>query len=351
MAGWQFAFGFLSALVLSSFKPITVLKGKLKNNTRGIILRKGLVVMQFIASIALIAATFIVYRQLKYMTSHDMGMNINQVLVIERPGIADTSEAVFNSSIETFKNEVEKDPTIQNASSSFTIPGKQREYKVVIKRYGDNTDSTIVRFNSMDYNFLDVYKMKLVAGRNFSKEFPNDDDTSVIITEKAAQQLGYKKPQDAVGKTIVIPQFGWNPIIVGVINDYNQVSLKKPLDPTIIACALYNGEYYSLRLNTNDLSKTLAIVQRSWTAAFPGNPFEYFFLDDYFNKQYENERRFEKLFIVFAILAIIIGCVGLFGLSAYTASQRIKEIGIRKVLGASVADITKMLSEISSNLF
>ena len=336
--------GIYPALVLSSFKPITVLKGKLKNNTRGIILRKGLVVMQFIASIALIAATFIVYRQLKYMTSHDMGMNINQVLVIERPGIADTSEAVFNSSIEAFKNEVRKDPAIQNVSSSFTIPGKQREYKVVIKRYGDNTDSTTVRFNSMDYNFLDVYKMKLVAGRNFSKEFPNDDDTSVIISEKAAQQLGYKKPQDAVGKTIVIPQFGWNPIIIGVINDYNQVSLKKPLDPTIISCSLYNGEYYSLRLNTNDLSKSLASVQRSWTAAFPGNPFEYFFLDDYFNKQYENERRFEKLFIVFAILAIIIGCVGLFGLSAYTASQRIKEIGIRKVLGASVTDITKMLS-------
>lgn len=337
--------GSYPALVLSSFKPITVLKGKLKNNNRGILLRKGLVVMQFMASIALIAGTFIVYRQVKYMTGRDMGMNIDQVMVIERPGIADTSETVFKSSIEAFRNELKKDPAIQNASSSFTIPGKQREYKIIIKKYGDNTDSTTVRFNSMDYNFLDVFKMKLLAGRNFSREFPNDDDTSVIITEKASQLLGYKTPRDAVGKTLIIPQFGgWKPIIVGLVNDYHQLSLKKPLDPAIFSCSQYGGEYYSLRINTTNLPKTLENVRKAWTTAFAGNPFEYFFLDDYFNKQYENERKFEKLFFVFAILAIIIGCLGLFGLSAYTASQRIKEIGIRKVLGASVQDITKMLS-------
>jgi putative ABC transport system permease protein len=133
--------------------------------------------------------------------------------------------------------------------------------------------------------------------------------------------------------------------VVGVVNDYHQLSLKKPLDPSIFTFSSYQGEYYSVRINTNNLSGTLKHVEHSWTTAFPGNPFEFFFLDDYFNKQYENEKRFEKLFIVFAILAIIIGCVGLFGLSAYTASQRIKEIGIRKVLGASVPDITKMLSK------
>lgn len=337
--------GFYPALVLSAFRPIIVLKGKFQTASRGVLLRKGLVVAQFIASIALIAGTFIVYRQLKYMTSRNMGMNINQVMVIERPGIADTSQAVFNSSIDAFRNEVKKDPTILNASSSFTIPGKQREYKTIIKKYGNISDSTTVRFNSMDYDFLDVFKMKLIAGRNFSKEFPNDDDTSVIITEKAAEQLGYKTPQDAIGKTIEIPQFRWKPIIVGVINDYHQLSLKKPLDPTVIACGLYNGEYYSLRINTADISKTIENVRKAWTTAFPGNPLEYFFLDEYFDRQYASERKFEKLFVTFAVLAIIIGCLGLFGLSAYTASQRIKEIGIRKVLGASVPDITKMLSK------
>jgi len=338
--------GFYPALVLSSFKPIETLKGKLKSSTRGIILRKGLVVSQFMASIALIAGTFIVYRQLKYMTSRDMGMNINQVMVIERPGIADTSRKFYNSSIDAFRNELKKDPTIQAVSASLTIPGKQREYKLVLKKYGvANSDSVTVRINTLDYEFLNVFKMKLIAGRAFSADFPKDVDTSIIITETTARLLGFRKPEDAVGKTCAIPQFNWNPIVVGVVNDYNQVSLKKPLDPSIFGCSLYDGEYYSLRINTNDLSRTLKHVQHSWATAFPGNPFEFFFLDDYFNKQYEADKRFEKLFIVFAVLAIIIGCVGLFGLSAYTASQRIKEIGIRKVLGASVTDITKMLSK------
>jgi putative ABC transport system permease protein len=338
--------GLYPALVLSSFKPITVLKGKLKNNASGIILRKGLVIMQFIASIALIAGTFIVYRQLKYMTSQDMGMNINQVLVVERPGIADTSRTVFNSSIDAFRNELKKDPSVQAVSASFTVPGKQREYKVTLKRYGvANTDSIGARFNSFDYEFLDVFKMKLIAGRKFSPDFPKDQDTSIIITETAAKLLGFKKPEDAIGKVLTVAEFRWNPIVVGVVNDYHQLSLKKPLDPSFFTYSSYDGEYYSVRINTNNLSRTLKHVEHSWTSAFPGNPFEYFFLDDYFNKQYENEKRFEKLFMVFAILAIIIGCVGLFGLSAYTASQRIKEIGIRKVLGASVPDITKMLSK------
>src|SRR6202008_238639 len=120
---------------------------------------------------------------------------------------------------------------------------------------------------------------------------------------------------------------------------------KKPLDPSILSCSLYGGEYYSIRINTNNLSRTLDNVRKSWATAFPGNPFEYFFLDEYFNKQYENERKFEKLFFVFAILAIVIGCLGLFGLSAYTASQRIKEIGIRKALGSSDRGIFILLSQ------
>jgi putative ABC transport system permease protein len=339
--------GFYPALVLSSFKPIIVLKGKFQTANRGVLLRKGLVIAQFIASIALIAGTFIVYRQLKYMTSRDMGMNINQVMVVERPGIMDTSQAIYNSSIDAFRNELKKDPSIEAVSASFTIPGKQREYKVQLKRYGvANSDSVIVRFNSLDYDFLEVFKMKLIAGRKFSPDFPNDDDTSVIITETASRLLGFKKPEDAIGQTLTIQAFGgWNPIVVGVVNDYHQISLKKPLDPSIFNCSLYGGEYYSMRINTSNLPRTIDHVKKSWATAFRGNPFEYFFLDEYFDRQYASERKFEKLFVSFAVLAIIIGCLGLFGLSAYTASQRIKEIGIRKVLGASVPDITKMLSK------
>ena len=339
--------GFYPAWVLSSFKPVTVLKGKLKSSMRGIVLRKGLVVAQFMASVALIAGTFIVYSQLDFMMSRNLGMNINQVLVVERPGIADTNENVRNTAIDVFRNELKKNPSVEAVTASLTVPGKQREYKVTVKRYGSSTnDSTIVRVNGADYDFLDVFKMKLVAGRNFSRDYPKDRDTSVIITEMAARLLGFKKPEGAIGKTLLIPQFGdFKPIIVGVVNDYHQVSFKKPLDPSLFICAPYWGEFYSMRINTNHLSQTVQHVQKSWAKAFPGNPFEYFFLDDYFNKQYVNEQQFEKLFTTFAVLAIIISCLGLFGLSSYTATQRIKEIGIRKVLGASVMNITSMLSK------
>jgi putative ABC transport system permease protein len=337
--------GFYPAIVLSSFKPVTVLKGKLKSNVRGIVLRKGLVVMQFMASIALIAGTMIVYRQLNYMMSTDIGLNIDQVMVIDRPGIQDTSSSVQRSSIDVFRNDLKQFPGIVSVTSSLTVPGKQREFKLLLKnRKANSSDSAIVRVNVVDYDFVDVFKMKVLAGRNFSRNFPRDMDTGCIITESASKLLGFKSPADAINQPVSLPQFRYNGVVVGVLNDYHQVSLKKPLEPTFFFPDEYGGEVYSIRLNTSNLSQAVDHVQKSWRKAFAGNPFEYYFLDDFFNRQYANEKKFGKLFTVFAMLAIFIGCLGLFGLSAYTASQRIKEIGIRKVLGASVSDITTMLS-------
>lgn len=338
--------GFYPAMVLSSFKPVTVLKGKIRNSLSGILLRKGLVMLQFTASVALISGTLIVYRQLNFMMNRDLGMNIDQVLVVERAGITPRDRQAFNSAVDVFRNELKKNPAIVGISTSVTIPGKQREYKAIAKRYGAPDDEQVtLRFNSMDYDFLDVFKMKLLAGRPFSEEYPNDPDTSAIISESASKLLGYKTPEDAIGQTVTIPGFEWNAIIVGVVNDYHQESLKKPLDPSIFYCTAHGGEFYSLRIETADISGTVEHVRQSWAKAFPGNPFEYFFLDDYFNRQYENEKRFGKLFSTFAGLAVIIGCLGLFGLSAYTASQRTKEIGIRKVLGSSERGIFVLLSK------
>lgn len=338
--------GFYPALVLSSFKPVVVLKGKLKNSLGGILLRKGLVVFQFMTSVALIAGTLIVYRQLNFMMTRNIGVNIDQVMVVERPGIAPRDRSAFNSAIDVFRNELKKSPDIQAMAASVTIPGKQREFKASVKKYGSSDDQMVtLRFNSMDYTFMDVFKMQLLAGRNFAEEFTNDQDTSVIISQSASKLLGFNKPEEAIGQTITIPEFEWSPIIVGVVNDYHQVSLKKSLDPMIFYCTAYGGEYYSLRVKTDDLPNTIEHVRASWTKAFAGNPFEYFFLDDYFNRQYENERKFGKLFTVFAILAIAVGCIGLFGLSAYTATQRTKEIGIRKVLGSSESGIFTLLSK------
>lgn len=341
-----FLSGFYPAIVLSSFKPVAVLKGKLTNSLRGIALRKSLVVVQFMASVALIAGTFIVYNQLDFMMSKDLGVNINQVLVIERPGIAPRDRKAFNSTIDVFRDELKKSNDIQAVAASATIPGKQREYKAIVKKYGAPDDQLVtIKFNSMDFEFLDVFKMKVVAGRAFGEEYTNDPDTSVVITESVSKLIGFKKPEEAIGQTLAIPGFQWNPIIVGVVNDYHQVSLKKPLDASVFYCSKYGGEYYSIRVNTTNLAETVTHIGQSWAKAFPGNPFEYFFLDDYFNKQYENERKFGKLFTVFAALAVVVGCLGLFGLSAFTTTQRTKEIGIRKALGSTEQGIFILLSK------
>jgi putative ABC transport system permease protein len=338
--------GFYPSVVLSSFRPATVLKGKMKNSSGGTMLRKSLVVVQFMASVALIAGTFIVYRQLQFMMSQDLGMNIEQVLVVERPGIAPPDRNAFNSAIDVFRDEVKKSPGVLAISASATVPGKQREYKAVAKRYGAPDDQQVtLRFNSMDYEFVDVFKINLIAGRLFDEKYPNDPDTSVIVSKSTTKLLGFERPEDAVGATLTITSFNWNPIIVGVVNDYHQVSLKSASDPAIFYCTKYGGEFYSTRIRTSNTAETVDHVRKAWMKAFPGNPFEYFFLDDFFNRQYENERKFGRLFTTFAILAVVVGCLGLFGLSAYTATLRTKEIGIRKALGSSDRGIVMLLSQ------
>jgi len=337
--------GLYPAFILSSFQPTEVLKGKLKSKGKGIMLRKGLVIFQFIASVSLIAGTLIIYNQLNYMLNKDIGMNVDQVLVVERPGIAPRDRQEFRSAIDVFRNEVNKDNNVKSVATSVTIPGKKREYKVGVKPYGTNDEKAVtLRVNSMDYDFVDVFEMKVLAGRVFSEEHPSDADTAVVLTKSAAVDLGFENPEDAIGRTLTISAYQWNPIVIGVVNDYNQESLQKAKDPIIFYCSIYGGEFYSMRLKTDELKNTIGHVESAWNTAFPGNPFNYFFLDDYFNRQYANEQRFGDLFGVFAALAIIVGCLGLFGLSAYTAQQRTKEIGIRKVLGSSEGQIFVLLS-------
>lgn len=332
--------------MLSSFKPVTTLKGKLRNTTGGRILRKSLVVFQFVASVALIAGTLIVYRQLQFMMNQDLGVDIDQVLVVERPGLTSRDRNAFTSAIDVFRNEVKSDPSVVAISASATVPGKQREFKAITKRYGAPDEQLVsLRFNSMDYDFIDVFKMKLLAGRVFDEQHVLDTDTSVVITESASKLLGFAKPEDAIGQTLQIPAFQFTPIVVGVVNDYHQVSLKKSLDPVIFYCTKYQGEFYSVRLRTNNMAQAVDHVRQAWAKAFPGNPFDYFFLDDYFDKQYENEQKFGKLFTTFAVLAVMVSCLGLLGLSAYTATQRTKEIGIRKALGSSENGIFILLSQ------
>jgi putative ABC transport system permease protein len=340
--------GFYPAWVLSAFRPVTILKGKFRSSSGGILLRKGLVVTQFMASVALIAGTYIVYSQLNYMLKRNIGVDISQVMVLESPGIipGGRNDSIFNSHVDIFRNGLKSVPSVQSVATSLTIPGKTREYKSFLKVAGPGNDSITARANSMDYEFLDVFKMKLLAGRNFSPELRAENKNAAIVTESAARKLGFQNPADIVGKMITVTENRrTDRLVVGVVNDYHQLSLQNAMEPGWFYCSPRGGQYYSIRINTNNLQQTIGQVEKYWTQAFPGNPFEYFFLDDYFNRQYANEQKFGKLFSSFALFAIIISCLGLFGLSAFMASQRIKEIGIRKILGASVVNIAFMLTK------
>ncbi|TRX52634.1 FtsX-like permease family protein [Fulvivirga sp. M361] len=337
--------GLYPAFILSSFKPVSVLKNKLKKSSGGAILRKSLVVFQFTASVALIAGTIIVYNQLNFMMNKSIGMDIDRVLVVERPGVVSRDRDVIQSNIDVFRNSTLENPEIKALATSLTIPGKKREYKMGVKKYGDSDENEIVvRINSMDYDFVDVFDMEVLAGRTFSKDYPNDPDTAMVITASVAHLLGYENLEDAVGQTLYSNQFQWSGIIIGVVNDYHQEALQKALDPVLFYCTPYNGEFYSMKISGAHTDDVIKHVNESWNKAFPGNPFEYFFLDDYFNQQYMSEKKFGGLFTTFAVIAVFVGCLGLLGLSSFTARQKTKEIGVRKVLGSSVAAIVYLLS-------
>jgi putative ABC transport system permease protein len=189
--------------------------------------------------------------------------------------------------------------------------------------------------------------MKILAGRNFSTAYTNDADTAIVITASAARLLGFVNIEEAVGSTLTIDFGGQEGSmnVIGIVNDFHQVSLKEAVEPIAIFLSPFGSEYYAMKVSTQNLPTTIEYVQSTWNEVFPGNPFSYFFLDDYFNRQYQTDQRFGKLFGVFAALALFVGGLGLLGLSAFTTQQRTKEIGIRKVLGASVQGIVLLLSK------
>jgi putative ABC transport system permease protein len=331
--------GLYPAFVLAHFKPIEVLKGKLVATTKGALLRKGLVVFQFTASLFLLIGTLAVYQQIQFMRKQTLGINIDQTLVVKPPAVTDST---YVQNMSAFKEALNRQTGIKGVAVSTSIPGQPVDFNAGgIRLVGkDESASQQYRVIEMDHDYMKQYGIKLIAGRYFSKEFATDD-SAVIFNKKGFEQLGLNKPEEAIGKRIEF--WGSRYTIVAVTENFHQQSLREAFEPLIFRLVPGVRGYLSVKTPPSSASETIAIVKSNWNKFFPGNTFEYFFLDDHFDQQYKADQRFGQVFGLFTVLAILVACLGLFGLASFTTIQRTKEIGIRKVLGASVLRILKLL--------
>jgi putative ABC transport system permease protein len=330
--------GFLSgsypAFFLSSFKPVTVLRGISVGHKGGAWLRNGLVIFQFSVSVFLIISTLVVNQQLKFVQNKKLGFDKEQVLIVQNPGAL--------SQTTPFKDSLRRHSNIINVSGSDTLPGRSFN-NVFFGAEGVNGKFTL-NLCLCDCDFLKTLRLEMVSGRFFSKDFPADSQAAVL-NEKAVGLMGWDNP---LGKKIWNLERREKYTVIGVIKDYHYESLHQEIRPQVQLLAgesMARGEdYISVRLNTGDIIPTIRYVENLWEKFAPGKPFAYSFLDDDYGRLYLNELRTRKLFSLFSFLAIFIACLGLFGLASFSAERKTSEIGIRKILGASAPRIVLHLN-------
>ena len=328
------AAGFYPSLVLSSFKPVSVLKGRFTTGTRGLILRKSLVIFQFTISIVLIVATIVVYRQLNYMRSQELGFSKEQTIVINTN---------YDKNKDAFKQSLSAIPGVLSSAYSSHVPGggSNSAYSKVENKNGEMQKSNLDLY-FVDFDYIKQYDLKLATGRGFSKDFATDSSQAMVINEAAAKMLGYTTPQEAIGRKF--DQWGRKGQIIGVLKDFHYKSLQQNVPPLVMRFEPWALGMISVKVSAANLPATLKAIGSKWGQLIPNRPFDYNFLDEFFDRQYRAEDHFGNLFFNFAVLAIFISCLGLLGLSSYSTMQRTKEIGIRKVLGANVTGIVNLLS-------
>jgi putative ABC transport system permease protein len=328
--------GIYPAFFLSSFNTIRVLKGASMQGSQKKPLRSGLIVFQFFVSTALIIATVIIYQQLHYMQNKKLGYDKDQVLFLPDARLLGKDQTAF-------KQQLLQDNRVVSVSISRSVPGGQIMDGTEIYPKNETSNGTEIHANisHVDYDYLRTLGIQILKGRNFSKDFPTDS-SGIIINEAAVQQLGWTN-DNAVGKAIV--RSGQQEFkVVGVVADFNYASLKQKVAPLMM---MLGGNFGGLiiKVNTRDVKGFLTDLKKHWNSFNPAGPLEYNFLDEKFAALYASEQRTKQIFSAFAILAIIIASLGLFGLSAFVIEQRTREIGIRKVLGASVQQVLLLVSK------
>lgn len=347
---------FIVGVILSGLYPLTVyfsagvtsiMKGS-ANSTRGSVLRKGLIVFQFLASSLLIISTLTINRQLGYMNSKDKGMDIDRVLVVDGPAIKGANGVDNRQKTELIVNRLKQLSNVSYAGTSNSIPGKSILQSQTISR--ENYDDAQVGQYELvvGSEYLEILNLRIVAGEAFNLEESGNETTEIVLSVSAAKKLGFDSPVNAIG----MPVYRWfrgvppnMATVIGVVEDYHHEALSKAIDPMVFYTGDTWDNHYLIKLNSVELASTISEIEDIYRSSFPDNPMNYYFLDEFFERQHHREEVNSKVFTAFATIALIVACMGLFGLSSFIALQRTKEIGVRKVLGAGVKNVIYLLSK------
>jgi putative ABC transport system permease protein len=343
--------GLYPAIILSSFKPVSIFKASLSRVARGkSVLRQSLVVLQFIMSAGLISGTIIIQNQMEFIRNKDLGFDYDKTIVISAPS-TQANDSLFLSSYRSFKETLLQYPDIKNVTVSSALPAKSYndlDGQGGIRMINDPQDvNHALSSYRVDDDFINVFGLNLIAGKNFTEAELTRNDV-VILNRKGAELLGYNDPSEIIGKKMIYNNNA-NDVkeIIGVIENYHHKSLKNNFEPTILRSRMRNMLYITVKLSDNsnaNVQKTIATINKHWNAVYGADPFIYSFLDDHVNAQYKEDIQFSRIFSVFSAFSIFIACLGLFGLVSYSINVRIKEIGVRKVLGASVTSIVMLFT-------
>jgi len=335
--------GSYPAFYLSSFKPAKVLKGKFSNSLSAVALRKGLVIFQFIISVVLIIASVVIAGQMKFLRSANLGFAQNQQVII--PLRSENAKKIYHS----FKDELLKQSSIANIGASLYYPGISNVADNIFYKDGESMQQgKDVKMNYIDPGLLQTLEIKPVAGRIFSDDYPEDTSGTIVLNQTAVKTLGFSSPEKAVSQNLhfTFSDKTYNFKIIGVVKDFHYEDLHLPIGPygfQLNTPPLYN--YMIVHVKSANMNSALQSIKNTWHSLNANEPFDYSFLDKDFQKNYQAETRLSAIVGYFTIIAILISCLGLFGLATFSAEQRIKEIGVRKVLGASVTNIVTLLSK------
>jgi putative ABC transport system permease protein len=329
-----FLAGIYPAFVLSSYRPVATLKGVVQSGVQRSFLRKAMVVLQFSISLVLIIGTLIIYQQLRFMKDQPLGFDKEQKLVLPLRGGINIRE-----NYESVKKRFLDHPAVQGATVSSTVPGREVS-NFAITLVGEEDDKNQSMFHIFfDSDFISGFGIEIVAGRGFQKDMSTDVQGAFLINEAAVKAFGWSEPEQALGKRLRTGFGGRVSPVIGVVKDFHYRGLQVQVEPLVMENNPDVFRNITLTLDTQDLASSLAFVESTWQEVFPENPYEQFFLDTDFERQYRSDERIGRIFGVFTSLGLFIACLGLLGLAAFAAEQRTKEIGIRKVMGASAAGI------------